>query len=90
MLGAYFNEYDKKGDHVYVDYFDFNATIGCPNFFKFYKIRVKSPETPIKSLYKLFGEDFTRHFEMAYQTCNASGVKIYLDDIQKLYDDEEL
>jgi len=81
MLEPCYIEYCRKGKHSYVDYFDLDQTIKCVDFLKYYSIRKKAPKTPVKSLYKKFGRDFVRHFEMAYNTCIAAGIDINFEDL---------
>ena len=66
----------KRGDHTYIDHFNFEATIEHKEFYSYYKMREKSPDTKLFKYKKYFDKDLIRHFEMAYKMIIEAGLEL--------------
>ncbi len=53
--------------HLYIDIFNFYSTVECLDFMKYHNMREKLPNHKPKAFNAMFGLDFVRHFEIAYQ-----------------------
>ena len=71
MVVKYTNDYyilrETVGDHVYIDTINLNEILDCKDFPKYCSMREKLPNSEPKRFYGVFGPDFVRHFEIAYQ-----------------------
>ena len=66
----------KRGDHTYIDHFNFEETIEHKEFYSYYNMRDKSPNTKLVAYKKYFDKDLIRHFEMAYKMIIESGLEL--------------
>ena len=73
----------KRGDHTYIDHFNFDETISHEEFYRYYKMRVKSPNTKLVAYKKYFDKDLVRHFEMAYKMMIEAGIELDYFDFDK-------
>jgi len=68
FLIEYCEKKDLKGlTHHYYDVFNYNKTIKVSEYKHYFKYREKFKSLTPGKLEKVFGKDFVRHFEIAYQ-----------------------